>query len=287
MAKVITVMNMKGGVGKTVVAAHLAYVLALYEFGGKKRKVLAIDYDAQFNLSQMFIPSATYFVLDQQRKTSLAILQDDEIDLDPYELQVSGNLNPPSVQDIVHHVYAAQDTGTLDIIPSTLSLMYVALGQTTARTTPIEERFRKFVDACRNTYDVVIIDCHPAGSILTRTALQNSDHLIIPVTPSPFAARGINLMMQFADANKHGNTGPASHVLFNREGKDPSPSQLEIRGNPRYAKHCLATVVRESTFYSRPLGGENFLWWSGLPHWSRAAGRLHNLANEIVTRTGC
>jgi len=74
MGTVITVMNMKGGVGKTTVAAHLAGFFARYKIHDKTRRVLLIDYDAQFNLSQMFLPATTYFELEKQRKTSLAIL---------------------------------------------------------------------------------------------------------------------------------------------------------------------------------------------------------------------
>ena len=49
MGVVITVMNMKGGVGKTTVAMHLAGAAARYVFNNKHRNVLAIDYDPQFN----------------------------------------------------------------------------------------------------------------------------------------------------------------------------------------------------------------------------------------------
>jgi cellulose biosynthesis protein BcsQ len=64
MSVVITVMNMKGGVGKTTVAIHLAGVIARYLVNNKPRKVLAIDYDPQFNMSQAFLPAKTYFALD-------------------------------------------------------------------------------------------------------------------------------------------------------------------------------------------------------------------------------
>ncbi|WP_428981005.1 ParA family protein [Lichenibacterium dinghuense] len=78
MATVVTVMNMKGGVGKTTVTAHLAGILGLQPVGGKPPlRVLAIDYDPQFNLSQAYIPAKQYFALEKARKTTLAILMDD------------------------------------------------------------------------------------------------------------------------------------------------------------------------------------------------------------------
>ncbi len=279
MASVITVMNMKGGVGKTVVSAHLAGMLSLYEFNGKRRRVLAVDYDAQFNLSQMFIPSSTYFSLEKARKTSLAILQDDELDVKSFTIQVSGNRAPPPVNTLVHAI-----NDHFDIVPSGLDLMYVTLGQTVTRTDPMEERFRKFIDECKTLYDVIVVDCHPAGSILTKTAIQNSDHLIIPVTPSPFAARGISLMTQFLSSSG-ASTSP--HILFNLEGKTPSSSQLDIRSNGRFTKYCLATSLQRFKAFADPIGGENFVWSSGKAHAGAARANLFAIVNEVVTRTGC
>ena len=61
MSKVVTVMNMKGGVGKTTVAMHIAGAMARYRHQGLEtvKRVLMIDYDPQFNLSQDHIASKT------------------------------------------------------------------------------------------------------------------------------------------------------------------------------------------------------------------------------------
>ena len=62
MGVVVTVMNMKGGVGKTTIAMHLGGIAARYDLGRNTiRKVLLIDYDAQFNLSQAFLRPNAYF----------------------------------------------------------------------------------------------------------------------------------------------------------------------------------------------------------------------------------
>jgi chromosome partitioning protein len=182
MGVVVTIMNMKGGVGKTTVSAHLAGITCRYLLGNKPRKVLVIDYDPQFNLSQAFLPPKTYFALEKDRKTILPVLLDDDINLDPYKLQVPGNHNPPKVKDLVTRIYDLRGAH-LDLLPSTLDLMYVALGQANGNTEPIEERFSKFIDECKLLYDVIYIDCHPAGSLFTKTSLRNSDHVVIPVVP--------------------------------------------------------------------------------------------------------
>src|SRR5437773_2712492 len=110
MAIVATVMNMKGGVGKTTVAMHLGGVLARYQFDRpSRRKVLLIDYDPQFNLSQAFLTATAYFKLESERKTTIAILLDDDSNLDPYKLQVPGNHIPPKVDTITTRVFAHRD----------------------------------------------------------------------------------------------------------------------------------------------------------------------------------
>jgi chromosome partitioning protein len=199
MGTVITIMNMKGGVGKTTVAAHLAGVSCRVLLGGKPRKVLVIDYDPQFNLSQAFLQPKVFFELEKARKTILSVLLDDDVNLNPYQLQVPGNHSPPKVGDLVHRIFTFSGAH-LDLLPSTLNLMYVALGQTNGNTAPMEERFEKFIAECRTLYDVIYIDCHPAGSLFTKTSLRNSDHVVIPVVPQRYAVRGIGLMMNFIGA---------------------------------------------------------------------------------------
>jgi chromosome partitioning protein len=69
---VVTVMNMKGGVGKTTVTLNLSGVFSQYSFGNNPLRVLAIDYDPQFNLSQAYLTPSAYFALEKQSKTEVA-----------------------------------------------------------------------------------------------------------------------------------------------------------------------------------------------------------------------
>jgi len=266
MGTIVTIMNMKGGVGKTTVAMHLGGVISRYKFPDKRRKVLLVDYDPQFNLSQAFIPPIKYFSLEKELKTTLAILQDDETDLDPYRLQVPGNQVPPKVVDLIYKVYNFVDGTKLDIIPSTLDLMYIALGQSSQRTSPIEERFDKFIAECRKKYDLVVIDCHPAGSLFTKTSLRNSDHVLIPVVPQRYALRGIGLMMKFIESKRLGTHAPKPHILFNlTERVGISKVELEIRSNKNFSRLCMRNTLKHYTVFSEPIYGKGFVWHSSKP----------------------
>lgn len=282
-ATVITVMNMKGGVGKTTLCAHLAGMLALYEFRGKHRRVLAIDYDPQFNLSQMYLRPKTYFELESKGKTSLAILKDDETEVDPFAIQVPGNLTPPSPTQVTHPIY--RDGGTLDLIPSTLDLMYIALGQTDKRTGAFEERFAKFIKRCRARYDVILIDCHPAGSILTKTSLANSNHVLIPILSSRFARRGIDLMRRFIENAKKGPHKTPYHIIFNDNGTATSTKRADaIRTHERYAKHCMVQRLRNYKAFSDPVSGRRFVWYSKVSYSTKAWTNLNQVTSEVVER---
>lgn len=283
MGQVITVMNMKGGVGKTTVAANVGGNLALYKHGGAYRNVLIIDYDAQFNISQSCMPVAEYRRRESAKKTIMSVLLDDPTDLDPFRLRVPGNETPPPLDSLEYVMYNQNSqSGKLAIVPSTLELMYVALGEPDKKTKPIEERFRKFITEAKNMYDVVLIDCHPAGSIFTKTALKNSQHVLIPVTPGRYSVRGIGLMMSLIDSQRIGSNGPSPHILFNRMPRVGTPTEEQtIRNNPRYKDKCLIATLKEYSAFAESVDGRGFVWHSGKP-WSRQARyNLWHVTEEI------
>jgi chromosome partitioning protein len=287
MGQVVTVMNMKGGVGKTTVTAHLAGMIATYKVGGKRLRVLAIDYDPQFNLSQVFLEPPTYFELEKQYKTSLAILQDRETDLDPFQIQVPGKAVPPSLEKIAKAIFKHGGVATLTLVPSTLDLMYIALGQSEVRLRPLEERFEHFIGECRDTFDLVMIDCHPAGSILTKTSLHNSDHVLIPVVPQRYAVRGIGLMMQFLQAKKLGHNAPTPHILFNlAPRKGIASEEIDIRANPRFADKCMRQTLRDFKAFREAADGTGFVWQSKKPWSTRAFQNLFAVTSEFTQRIG-
>lgn len=288
MAAVITVMNMKGGVGKTTVAMHLAGIFARYKLGkDHPRRVLAIDYDPQFNMSQAMLPVKRYFELEKDRKTTLAVLVDDDTALDPFEVQVAGNHKPPAPSDVVTRIYGTSDkTGFLDILPATLDLMYVALGPATMKVAPIEERFAKFIEQCRSDYDVIIIDCHPAGSLFTQTSLRASDHVIIPVAPQRYAVRGVGLMINFISSKQVGDKPPTPHILFNSVPRfGVSTQEADIRTNRRYSSYCLKSTLKKYKAFSDPENGVGFVWTSSRPYGIEALSNLVTVASEVVDRT--
>jgi chromosome partitioning protein len=190
------------------------------------------------------------------------------------------------VADIATRLYN-YTSAHLDIIPSTLDLMYIALSQATAQTKPIEERFQKFITQCKSAYDLILIDCHPAGSLFTKTSLRNSDHVLIPVVPQRYAQRGIGLMMDFISNKAVGETGPLPHILFNGTPRNGiAPQETEIRANVDYAPYCMDNTLKKFKAFSEPEGGIGFVWSSRKPYSTEAFSNLLKVASELLSRTG-
>lgn len=292
MAVVVTVMNMKGGVGKTTVTVNLAGILSNYVCSDKPNskhlKVLAIDYDPQFNLSQAFLPTKSYFALEKAMKTTIAVLLDNGTALNPYQLQVTGNHTPPSVKALVTNVYKSKTgPGKLDVLPSTLDLMYVALGQATSNMVPLEERFAKFIVEARTQYDLILIDCHPAGSLFTKTSLTNSDFVLIPVAPQKYAVRGIGLMLEFIRVKKSGVTAPSPIILFNSTARTSvSQEEYAIRADPKYSALCLADTLKWYKAFGEPEEGGGFVWQSSKPYSTTAFLNLLAVGKAFKNKIG-
>ena len=289
MGQVVTVMNMKGGVGKTTVSMHLGSMAAVANVhaGQGPKKVLLIDYDPQFNLSQALLPPKKYFELEAQKKTILSVLLEDDVGIDPYHLQVPGNENPPKLEEVRANIIKNSNGSRLDLIPSTLNLMYVALGQANGSIKPMEARFEKFIQECRKEYDLIIIDCHPAGSVFTKTSLRNSDHVLIPVAIQRYAIRGIGLMMSFIDSKKQGAKGPTPHILFNATARfGTSKEEKQIRENKKYEDYCLVNTMKRYSALNDLDGGKGFIWNSKKSYSTEAFSNVRKVTSEFLTRIG-
>lgn len=162
MSKTISIVNQKGGVGKTTTAINLAASLAVFEY-----KTLIIDADPQANTTSGLgfdpkdVRTGLYEVLVNEVPASDAILQ----------------------TDFTH----------LDILPSNIDLVGAEIELINV---PNRERLmRHALDKVRNNYDFVIIDCSPSLGLITTNSLVASDSVIIPVQCEYFALEGLGKLL--------------------------------------------------------------------------------------------
>lgn len=159
MAKVISIINHKGGVGKTTSSMNMGAAL-----NSLKRKILLIDFDAQANLTQSF-------GLDSEDKKNIY----DSIS----ELTNNGNSN----------LYVQNIRNGFDLICSSLDLS--AIEMELMNEAGREYILKELIEPVKKDYDYILIDCPPSLGVLTVNALTASDIAIIPVQAEYLALKGM------------------------------------------------------------------------------------------------
>jgi chromosome partitioning protein len=204
--KTISIINYKGGVGKTTITANLGAELA---FRGKR--VLAIDLDPQASLTFSF------FTVDEWRKnyeTSKTIKNwyDAFIDKDVNLSLRSLIVQPPKINSSIR--------GRFDLVCSHLALINVDLDLATRLIGGSERDLRNnylrvhsrlrqgLVSLGENAYDIVLIDCPPNFNIVTKTAIAASEYLLVPTKPDYLSTLGIEQLQKHVNEmvktyNKH------------------------------------------------------------------------------------
>ena len=177
MAKVITFINMKGGVGKTTLAVNVAYTLSKIE----GRKVLLIDMDPQMNATQYTLKEEQMQeILEDRNKSVYGCLSPD------YQANsVLEGYTKLSEEKWIFHVDG------FDIIPSSLDIMTLNLS---ARP----HKFDQYIKGeLGEKYDVVIIDCPPTISEYTKVALLASDMYLVPMKADPLSVFGLPMLENY------------------------------------------------------------------------------------------
>lgn len=180
--KVISFINMKGGVGKTTLCKEVGYHLANVQ----NSKVLLIDLDPQANLTQSYYRKYKY-------KHKEAIQLDSDSNFNITEASVNNVLqmdvsSPPKIKDCVLEI-----NEYLSIIPGNLNTVFVSRKTDSA---DMNQSIYNFLFEYHDfsTYDYVLIDCPPTYSEYTVAAILSSQYYIIPVKPDSYSILGIKML---------------------------------------------------------------------------------------------
>ena len=174
MATTISLLNMKGGVGKTTLAVNLSWYLYLY---GQKN-VLLVDLDPQFNATQYVMDYQTF----QDHRKNAGTIADLLIDQPKLDLRLSKVKKNPKAA--IYTIRTANDK-RLDLLPVELDLAWVV-----KNPAQMDFKLERLLCRLRDDYDYVLIDCAPTDSVLTTMALSASDYLLIPMRPDRFSILG-------------------------------------------------------------------------------------------------
>ncbi len=228
-AKVLSIVNQKGGVGKTTTAVNLATA-----FAAIKKKTLLIDIDPQGNAS-------TGFGISQSQR------QKNIYDILIGQHQIRECIIPtkiPNLQII---------TATVDLSACELELI------------DIEKReylLRKAIKDIVHDYDYILIDCPPSLGILTINALTASDSILIPMQCEFFSLEGLSHLLTTLDLvkenlNYHLSIGGIILTMHDRRNKLTEQVEMDVREflGDKVFKRTIPRNVRLSEAPSHGLPG--------------------------------
>lgn len=182
--KVISLINMKGGVGKTTLTINLAHYLSVRD----GVKVLIIDIDPQFNSTQCLFGAHEYIKYLEDGKDTIITIFDDAVKSKLSTVTGSKKANVKELKDIEPYQY----TKNLHILPGSLELYKFDMASGSGRENRLKQYLRDI--NTKYNYDIVLIDTPPTPSVWMTSALIASDFYLIPVKPEPISFVGIDLL---------------------------------------------------------------------------------------------
>lgn len=227
---VISIMNLKGGVGKTTITSQVFGYLQKE----RKNKILLIDFDPQFNLSQFFMTreeaderiakDQSVLALFEPSLVTSSVHQSPALDWTKFN---DGIFTPPPIASIARPLIPREQlSGALDLIPGQFELTKYAFLDNPEALATAESNLRQSIDLYRKDYDLIVIDTNPSASFLTRVTLDVTDHVLAPVLANEFSLRGLRLLEMILKRFCTAETRPEVSVLFNGVPKS-QPNEFE------------------------------------------------------------
>jgi len=251
MARIIAIANQKGGVGKTTTAVNLAASLAR-----KSVQVLLIDLDAQGN-------ATTGSGIDKQglMASICNVLMEEVLAIDVIMETADG----------------------VDLLPANADLTAVEIELMDAPER--EQRLARALAPVRERYDIILIDCPPALSLLTLNALTAADSVLVPMQCEYYALEGLTALLDTIEALK-AQLNPALEIEGILRTMYDARNNLSIAVSEDLARHfgaqLLATVIpRNVRLAEAPSHGQSIL---GYDRSSRGGLAYLELAAEILAR---
>ena len=250
MGSIISVVNQKGGVGKTTSAVNLT--AALHKRG---KRVLLCDFDPQANA------------------TSGLGVEKDRTPASSYDVVINGR---PAREAIVHTEFG-------DVIPSSANLC--GAGVELIAIPDREFTLQKALDPLREDYDYIFIDCPPSLELLTLNALCAADSILVPVQCEYFALEGLSDLMTTMRAVKRGlnpNLTIFGVLLTMFDGRTNFSSQVAEEVRRHFPGKVFATAIpRNVRLAEAPSHGLPVFAYD---KYSRGAAAYEALADEIIRK---
>ena len=216
--KIISIINQKGGVGKTTTVINLAAGLAQQE-----KKILVIDLDPQGN-------ATTGLGLSNLENSSQTIY---------------GVLNGTKT---ISEVIKKTEFKNLDIVSSNVDLsgLEVETAGDSERAFILKGKLTAFLNDSRGYYDYILVDCPPSLNLLTVMALVSSHSLVVPLQTEFFALEGLTQLIKTIERIRT-NLNPELNIrgilLTMYDKRNKLSSQVEKEARDFFREKVYTTVI--------------------------------------------
>lgn len=250
--KTISVLNLKGGVGKTTSAIHLAQFLIT-----QRKRVLLIDLDGQCNLTQ-------FYGVNVSKTDNVYRLFDDREIIEPTMIERLLYILPSNVKTSKVDINIATEPDMIYILHKVLN----------------SEKYQSI-------FDYIVIDCPPSIGLIVLNALTASTHILIPLTAGKYAYEGLKASMNVTQAIKTGYN-PNLEILgilptmFSARAK-ASHRVLENLHNDGLSQYTLNSRIRYSEAFKQAEIAHQTIW-----EFNRRSGAAQDMlqaCREIYDRT--
>lgn len=248
MGKIISIVNQKGGVGKTTTTINLAASLAMY-----KQKVLIIDYDQQANAT-----------------IGLGINREDILfDVTDFFTHI-GLLRKAIIKTKVENLHLIASSIKLANIEDSLYMI------------PDKEYLlKRKLDMIKNEYDFILIDCPPSLGLIVDNALYASDSVLIPVECGFYSYEALTQMINKIDKVQSIKDIEIEGILMTKlDNKNTLGYEIVDKVKFLFPNKIFKTIItRSSHIQEAPMHGMSVLSFSFN---SRGSKEYRMLAEEIL-----
>jgi len=252
MANIISIVNQKGGVGKTTTSVNLSAYLAQ-----KGKKVLVIDLDPQGN-------ATSGYGLDKS-----------ELESSVYDVLV----NDTPIVDVIWK----DKRENLDICPTNINLAGAEVELVSAMSR--ETILKRSLDEVRDNYDYILIDCPPSLGLLTINALAASTGVIVPIQGEYYALEGLTQLIDTVNlVKKHLNPkiGIFGVIITMFDGRTQLTRQVTDEVRKYFGEKVFNTVIpRNIRLAEAPSFGKTIAEYDPKSKGGRA---YSDLADEVIER---
>lgn len=250
-AKIISIVNQKGGVGKTTTTINLGVALAM-----QNKKVLLIDFDQQANAT-----------------IGLGVSREDVLfDITDFFTHIA----------LLKQAIIKTSIENLKLIPASIKLANI--DESLYQVPDKEYLLKRKLDLIKEEYDYILIDCPPSLGLIVDNALYASDSVIIPVECGYYSYDALNQMIHKIDKVQMIKPLEVEGILLTKlDNRNTLGYEIVDKINFLFPNKIFKTIITYSShIQAAPMHGKSVLEFS---YNSRGSKEYRELAKEIINNT--